>query len=91
MKKKILNSPVFYAYILIYFILISYNLKNWLLNLFVAILVSIVNTKIILILIDYVYSQSKLFTKLLLTILLLVITFGFIVLVLFLLDRINFL
>ncbi len=75
MKKNLLNSPIFYAYFITYFILFNAKGTNKIIDLIigtlVAIFFSIVSTKLVYMFINYIKKQkNKLIYKIFLVIVL---------------------
>ena len=65
--KNILKSPVFYAYLILYIILFvgkgSYETISLIIGIVWAVILSLINTKVIYLVISFINSQEKLFLK----------------------------
>ena len=86
-KNNFLKSPIFYSYILMYYILLGAVSESWVSHLPFVIFTSAINTKIVYILLDYIKKQKQIYIKLVYIIILVIAILSFIFLTIYIYEN----
>ena len=86
-KNNFLKSPIFYSYILTYYILLGVVSESWVSHLPLVIFASAINTKIVYILIDGIKKQKQIYIKLVYIVVLVVSILSFMFLTIYTYEK----